>query len=86
MIYKEHKHKTTKARLFFQKTSFICFHLTLFWRTFISNASCDFGFTQMPRVMDRRSEGIDLHFWGRVLKAASERIQVVSIPEGPAIP
>ncbi|XP_028282913.1 retinal-specific ATP-binding cassette transporter-like [Parambassis ranga] len=34
-------------------------------------------FKLMPRVMDRRSEGIDLHFWGRVLKAASERIQVL---------
>ncbi|XP_034039071.1 LOW QUALITY PROTEIN: retinal-specific phospholipid-transporting ATPase ABCA4-like [Thalassophryne amazonica] len=34
-------------------------------------------FRLMPRVMDNRSEGIDLHFWGRVLKAASEKIQVL---------
>lgn len=36
---------------------------------------------QMPQVMDSSSEGIDLHFWGRVLKASSEKIQVVSAPE-----
>lgn len=36
---------------------------------------------QMPQVMDSSSEGIDLHFWGRVLKAASEKIHVVSAPK-----
>uniref|UniRef100_A0A7N6A402 P-type phospholipid transporter n=1 Tax=Anabas testudineus TaxID=64144 RepID=A0A7N6A402_ANATE len=35
-------------------------------------------FRLMPQVMDRSSEGIDLHFWGRVLKATSEKIQLVS--------
>lgn len=36
---------------------------------------------QMPQVMDSNSEGIDLHFWGRVLKAVSEKIQAVSAPK-----
>uniref|UniRef100_A0A671YFI2 P-type phospholipid transporter n=1 Tax=Sparus aurata TaxID=8175 RepID=A0A671YFI2_SPAAU len=35
-------------------------------------------FKLMPQVMDSNSEGIDLHFWGRVLKAVSEKIQAVS--------
>ncbi|XP_076005482.1 retinal-specific phospholipid-transporting ATPase ABCA4-like isoform X1 [Genypterus blacodes] len=34
-------------------------------------------FRLMPRVMDPRSEGVDLHFWGQVLQAASENIQVL---------
>ncbi|XP_073347051.1 retinal-specific phospholipid-transporting ATPase ABCA4-like isoform X1 [Pagrus major] len=34
-------------------------------------------FKLMPRVMDSNSEGIDLHFWGRVLKAVSEKIQAL---------
>uniref|UniRef100_A0A3Q1JG90 P-type phospholipid transporter n=1 Tax=Anabas testudineus TaxID=64144 RepID=A0A3Q1JG90_ANATE len=34
-------------------------------------------FRLMPQVMDRSSEGIDLHFWGRVLKATSEKIQLL---------
>uniref|UniRef100_A0A3Q3FI08 P-type phospholipid transporter n=1 Tax=Labrus bergylta TaxID=56723 RepID=A0A3Q3FI08_9LABR len=34
-------------------------------------------FKLMPQVVDSSSEGIDLHFWGRVLKAVSERIQVL---------
>ncbi|CAN9502757.1 unnamed protein product [Ophioblennius macclurei] len=34
-------------------------------------------FRLMPQVMDSRSEGIDLHFWGRVLKASSERVQML---------
>ncbi|KAF7669642.1 hypothetical protein LDENG_00162830 [Lucifuga dentata] len=34
-------------------------------------------FKLMPRVMNPSSEGLDLHFWGRVLKAASEKIQVL---------
>ncbi|XP_074544605.1 retinal-specific phospholipid-transporting ATPase ABCA4-like [Halichoeres trimaculatus] len=34
-------------------------------------------FKQMPQVLDSNSQGIDLHFWGRVLKALSERIQVL---------
>lgn len=32
--------------------------------------------SQMPQVLD--SQGIDLHYWGLVLKGASEKIQVVS--------
>ncbi|KAM4552605.1 retinal-specific phospholipid-transporting ATPase ABCA4-like isoform 2-T2 [Odontesthes bonariensis] len=35
-------------------------------------------FKLMPQVLDRTSQGIDLHVWGRVLKATSERIQVLS--------
>uniref|UniRef100_A0A8C4ITX9 ATP-binding cassette, sub-family A (ABC1), member 4b n=1 Tax=Dicentrarchus labrax TaxID=13489 RepID=A0A8C4ITX9_DICLA len=35
-------------------------------------------FKMMPQVMDSSSEGIDLHFWGRVLKETSEKIQLVS--------
>ncbi|XP_047446367.1 retinal-specific phospholipid-transporting ATPase ABCA4-like isoform X2 [Mugil cephalus] len=38
-------------------------------------------FKAMPRVMDSSSEGIDLHFWGQVLKAASEKIQVLMARE-----
>ncbi|XP_072219952.1 retinal-specific phospholipid-transporting ATPase ABCA4-like [Leuresthes tenuis] len=34
-------------------------------------------FKLMPQVLDSRSQGIDLHVWGRVLKATSERIQVL---------
>ncbi|KAG7229040.1 hypothetical protein INR49_013159, partial [Caranx melampygus] len=34
-------------------------------------------FRLMPQVMDSSSQGIDLHFWGRVLKAASEKIQIL---------
>ncbi|XP_034558386.1 retinal-specific phospholipid-transporting ATPase ABCA4-like [Notolabrus celidotus] len=34
-------------------------------------------FKLMPQVVDSSSQGIDLHFWGRVLKALSERIQVL---------
>ncbi|XP_030259951.1 retinal-specific phospholipid-transporting ATPase ABCA4-like isoform X1 [Sparus aurata] len=34
-------------------------------------------FKLMPQVMDSNSEGIDLHFWGRVLKAVSEKIQAL---------
>uniref|UniRef100_A0A8C4P0S1 ATP-binding cassette, sub-family A (ABC1), member 4b n=1 Tax=Dicentrarchus labrax TaxID=13489 RepID=A0A8C4P0S1_DICLA len=37
-------------------------------------------FKMMPQVMDSSSEGIDLHFWGRVLKETSEKIQLVSAP------
>lgn len=33
---------------------------------------------QMPQVMDHSAQGIDLHFWGQVLNAFSEKIQVVS--------
>ncbi len=33
---------------------------------------------QMPQVLDSSSQGIDLHFWGRVLKGVSEKIQLVS--------
>lgn len=36
---------------------------------------------QMPQVMDSSSEGIDLHFWTRVLKAISEKLQTVSSPK-----
>ncbi|TDH05945.1 hypothetical protein EPR50_G00127620 [Perca flavescens] len=38
-------------------------------------------FKRMPKVMDSRSEGIDLHFWGRVLNATSDKIRVVSAPK-----
>lgn len=38
-------------------------------------------FPQMPQVLDRSSEGIDLHLWGQVLKGTSEKIQVVSAPK-----
>ncbi|XP_055359678.1 retinal-specific phospholipid-transporting ATPase ABCA4-like isoform X2 [Betta splendens] len=34
-------------------------------------------FKLMPQVMDSSSEGIDLHFWGQVLKAVSEKIQIL---------
>ncbi|XP_070397690.1 retinal-specific phospholipid-transporting ATPase ABCA4 isoform X2 [Nothobranchius furzeri] len=34
-------------------------------------------FKLMPQVLDSRSQGIDLHFWGQVLRAASEKIQVL---------
>ncbi|XP_039671640.1 retinal-specific phospholipid-transporting ATPase ABCA4-like [Perca fluviatilis] len=34
-------------------------------------------FKLMPKVMDSRSEGIDLHFWGRVLNATSGKIRVL---------
>ncbi|XP_062285528.1 retinal-specific phospholipid-transporting ATPase ABCA4-like isoform X3 [Scomber scombrus] len=39
-------------------------------------------FKLMPQVLDRSSEGIDLHFWGQVLKATSEKIQVLMEREG----
>uniref|UniRef100_A0A4W6FC69 ATP binding cassette subfamily A member 4 n=1 Tax=Lates calcarifer TaxID=8187 RepID=A0A4W6FC69_LATCA len=35
-------------------------------------------FRLMPQVMDSSSQGVDLHFWGRVLNAASEKIQISS--------
>ncbi|KAK5889347.1 hypothetical protein CesoFtcFv8_015360 [Champsocephalus esox] len=38
-------------------------------------------FKLMPKVVDNRSEGIDLNTWGRVLKTTSENIQVVSAPK-----
>ncbi|CAL8279233.1 unnamed protein product [Lota lota] len=34
-------------------------------------------FRLMPRVMDRSAQGIDLHFWGRVLSTVLEKIQVL---------
>ncbi|XP_008275380.1 retinal-specific ATP-binding cassette transporter-like [Stegastes partitus] len=34
-------------------------------------------FKLMPKVLNSSSEGIDLHFWGWVLKATSERIQLL---------
>uniref|UniRef100_A0A3Q2CDC7 ATP-binding cassette, sub-family A (ABC1), member 4b n=1 Tax=Cyprinodon variegatus TaxID=28743 RepID=A0A3Q2CDC7_CYPVA len=34
-------------------------------------------FSQMPQVLDNHSQGIDLHYWGLVLKGASEKIQVL---------
>uniref|UniRef100_A0A3Q2QA05 P-type phospholipid transporter n=1 Tax=Fundulus heteroclitus TaxID=8078 RepID=A0A3Q2QA05_FUNHE len=34
-------------------------------------------FKLMPQVLDSRSQGIDLHYWGLVLKAASEKIQIL---------
>ncbi|CAL8346561.1 unnamed protein product [Merluccius merluccius] len=34
-------------------------------------------FRLMPQVMDRSAQGIDLHFWGRVLSAVFEKIQVL---------
>ncbi|XP_031720819.1 retinal-specific phospholipid-transporting ATPase ABCA4-like isoform X1 [Anarrhichthys ocellatus] len=34
-------------------------------------------FKLMPQVLYSSSEGIDLHLWGRVLKATSEKIQVL---------
>ncbi|KAG7277131.1 hypothetical protein CRUP_022594 [Coryphaenoides rupestris] len=34
-------------------------------------------FRLMPQVMDRGAQGIDLHFWGRVLSAVFEKIQVL---------
>ncbi|XP_026169724.1 retinal-specific phospholipid-transporting ATPase ABCA4 [Mastacembelus armatus] len=34
-------------------------------------------FRLMPQVLDRSSEGIDLHIWGQVLKTVSEKIQVL---------
>ncbi|XP_053185826.1 retinal-specific phospholipid-transporting ATPase ABCA4-like isoform X2 [Scomber japonicus] len=39
-------------------------------------------FKLMPQVLDRSSEGIDLHFWGQVLKGTSEKIQVLMEREG----
>uniref|UniRef100_A0A3B4ZGQ4 P-type phospholipid transporter n=1 Tax=Stegastes partitus TaxID=144197 RepID=A0A3B4ZGQ4_9TELE len=38
-------------------------------------------FKLMPKVLNSSSEGIDLHFWGWVLKATSERIQLESSQE-----
>lgn len=35
----------------------------------------------MPQVWDQNSRGIDLHFWGQVLKALSEKMQLVSAPK-----
>uniref|UniRef100_A0A8C9VQV1 ATP binding cassette subfamily A member 4 n=1 Tax=Scleropages formosus TaxID=113540 RepID=A0A8C9VQV1_SCLFO len=32
-------------------------------------------FNLLPRVLDNYSSGIDLHFWGRVLNAVSEKLQ-----------
>ncbi|KAM9845375.1 retinal-specific phospholipid-transporting ATPase ABCA4-like [Aulostomus maculatus] len=45
----------------------------------IMYANLDFFkiFKLMPQVMDRNSEGIDLHLWSRVLNATSEKIQVL---------
>ncbi|XP_071759857.2 retinal-specific phospholipid-transporting ATPase ABCA4 isoform X1 [Centroberyx gerrardi] len=34
-------------------------------------------FRLMPQVLDSSSKGVDLHFWGQVLTAVSERIQVL---------
>ncbi|XP_017266543.1 retinal-specific phospholipid-transporting ATPase ABCA4-like isoform X2 [Kryptolebias marmoratus] len=34
-------------------------------------------FELMPQVLDSRAPGIDLHFWGQALRAASEKIQVL---------
>uniref|UniRef100_A0A7N8X7R2 ATP-binding cassette, sub-family A (ABC1), member 4b n=1 Tax=Mastacembelus armatus TaxID=205130 RepID=A0A7N8X7R2_9TELE len=34
-------------------------------------------FRLMPQVLDRSSEGIDLHIWGQVLKTVSEKIQLM---------
>ncbi|XP_039999718.1 retinal-specific phospholipid-transporting ATPase ABCA4-like [Xiphias gladius] len=34
-------------------------------------------FKLMPQVVDTSSQGIDLHFWGRVLEATSEKIQLL---------
>ncbi|KAJ3594749.1 hypothetical protein NHX12_004056 [Muraenolepis orangiensis] len=34
-------------------------------------------FRLMPQVMDRRAQGVDLHFWGRVLSAVADKIQVL---------
>uniref|UniRef100_A0A3B4U4K5 ATP binding cassette subfamily A member 4 n=1 Tax=Seriola dumerili TaxID=41447 RepID=A0A3B4U4K5_SERDU len=39
-------------------------------------------FKLMPQVMDSSSQGIDLHFWGQVLKAASEKTQVLMERDG----
>uniref|UniRef100_H3DBM3 P-type phospholipid transporter n=1 Tax=Tetraodon nigroviridis TaxID=99883 RepID=H3DBM3_TETNG len=36
-------------------------------------------FKLMPQVLDRNSRGIDLHFWGQVLKALSEKIQLAQL-------
>lgn len=35
----------------------------------------------MSQLSDQTSRGIDLHFWGQVLKELSEKIQLVSDPE-----
>lgn len=35
---------------------------------------------QMPQVLHRGSQGIDLHFWGQVLSTASDKIQIVRTP------
>lgn len=35
----------------------------------------------MSQLSDQNSRGIDLHFWGQVLKELSEKIQLVSDPE-----
>ncbi|KAG7526745.1 retinal-specific ATP-binding cassette transporter-like isoform X1 [Solea senegalensis] len=34
-------------------------------------------FRRMPQVLDSRSQGIDLHFWAGVLKAVSEKVQLL---------
>lgn len=40
-----------------------------------------FSSLQMPQVLNQNSQGIDLHFWGQVLRALSEKIQLVSDPK-----
>ncbi|XP_034470227.1 retinal-specific phospholipid-transporting ATPase ABCA4-like isoform X1 [Hippoglossus hippoglossus] len=34
-------------------------------------------FKRMPQVLDHSSQGVDLHFWGRALKALSEKVQLL---------
>ncbi|XP_069366933.1 retinal-specific phospholipid-transporting ATPase ABCA4-like isoform X1 [Paralichthys olivaceus] len=35
-------------------------------------------FKRMPQVLDSSSQGVDLHFWGRALKALSENVQLLT--------
>lgn len=67
------KQRETKSKLSLIP-HFFCFDLLMLHLvTFFS--------PQMPQVMDSNSKGIDLHFWGQVLKAVAEQIQVVSAPK-----
>lgn len=66
--------KSTKSKLCLI-LHFICFDLLMM------RLVTFFFAPQMPQVMDSNSEGIDLHFWGQVLKAVAGQIQVVSAPK-----
>ena len=59
---------------------FICIHLTVVCINIFSSTHLVILSPQMPQVLDGQSLGIDLHFWGRVLRATSQNVQAVSAP------